>query len=204
MILSQIEQHRIKRKWLLLTAAAVVSPWISEIGFSKERAAHVSNLAPFANASLPQELDLTISKCHDGDTCTGENAQKMHFTLRLLGIDSPEVSWAGKKGQMFGQESKVCTEALVKGKTFRVLLAERDRYNRFLALIIDRSLKNKSHSINERLIQEGCAFAYSGKNQKSEITDWSLPAQKEAETAKKGLWALKERPLDPKEFRKAK
>jgi len=199
---SFFRQYPLKRKWavLLLSLLALYLPsTFKMLGIAEARGRKITpNKAGFE----VQEKNLNILRCHDGDTCTGEDERNYTYTLRLVGIDAPEVSWAGKRGQEFGNESKNFLEAQVKGKIFKVKLLGVDRYHRFLGLIMDDAQKNMSHSINEWMLLQGYAYAYQGKGVEPEVLKWSLSAENLARKQQKGLWALKIKPINPSEFRK--
>ena len=110
----------------------------------------------------------------DGDTfrlVTGD-------TVRLIGIDAPELSQPG------GEVSREYLAHLICGK--RVTLEkgseDRDNYNRLLRFVYINDL-----CINEEMIRQGYAEArYLSENP---IREYYLQLEIQAETAKAGLWS---------------
>jgi endonuclease YncB( thermonuclease family) len=151
-----------------------------------------------------QEEDLHFLSCHDGDTCRAKNSDGATLVLRLVGIDTPEIAFHQKLGQSYGIEAQKKIESLLKNKSFKVQIVGSDKYKRYLAIILDPKLSNASTSLNELMIEEGFAFAYTGKNQMREIRAWALAAQDRAQKKRTGFWSLPQhlRPQDPSEFRK--
>ncbi len=160
---------------------------------------------------------LFFVKCFDGDTCVVKNKEGIQLTLRLLGVDAPEIkkNRGPKKnrneGQIYGAESKVFLEEKVVGKTFNVKLLGSDVYNRYLALIFESNSEVSSQnakvqdaqSLNAKIIREGFAFAYQPPSTKYPPSPlWAVEAEKEAKKNKKGFWALSSLPENPSDFRK--
>jgi micrococcal nuclease len=109
----------------------------------------------------------------DGDTFRLETGE----TVRLIGIDAPELSQPG------GVLSREYLAHLICGK--RVTLErgteDRDKYNRLLRFVYINDL-----CINEEMIRQGYAEArYLPENP---IRDYYLQLEIQAETAKAGLW----------------
>ena len=163
------------------------------------------------NPSSFVQTELYFSDCHDGDTCTVKTKEGIQMTLRLMGIDAPEVAKnRGPKknrhaGQIFGKEAKYYLLQKVNGNTLPVKLFGADTYHRYLAIIFEKekdgTLKNKS--LNEELVEEGYSFAYRSPSAKRGQTfAWAVDAEKRAQKNKKGFWALAEPPENPSEFRK--
>lgn len=158
---------------------------------------------PRAKPVVAEKHTLEILNCHDGDTCKAKNEEGLQLTLRLLGVDAPEVgsfSKKGKKGQAFGAESRDYLRTQVVGKKIRVDLYGHDVYRRYLALLY--AAPTDAKSVNEKLVEEGYAFAYSGKSA-ADIKAWAQKAQTVAQAKKKGLWGLDNPPQDPSIFRKS-
>jgi micrococcal nuclease len=144
-----------------------------------------------------------ILRCHDGDTCTATRSRdSSKRTLRLLGIDAPECTYAGKQGQRWGEEAKQYLNKRVKDKKVHLDLYGYDVYGRHLAVLKDGSGRN----INEELVRKGYAFAYRGRSVYKLIAAEMMIAETEARSKKRGMWALpeSERPEMPTEYRRRK
>lgn len=122
----------------------------------------------------------------DGDTVRVRIGRSVE-SVRLIGIDAPEESAAGRPAQCFGADATARAEELLAGKAVRLEFDEsqgrRDRYNRLLAYVwLDDVL------YNERMVRLGYAREFT----------YNLPyryqanfqaAEQEARVAGRGLWA---------------
>ena len=94
----------------------------------------------------------------DGDTIQVRHQGK-NYTVRLIGVDTPETKHPTQAVQFVGREASAFTKAALEGKT--VLLAKDrtgdtvDRYGRLLRYVL-----LDGDNFNARLIREGYAHAY--------------------------------------------
>ena len=99
-----------------------------------------------------------VERVIDGDTIRVRFEGKS-YTVRLMGVDTPETKHPTKAVQYFGREASAFTKAALEGKT--VLLAKDrtgdtvDRYGRLLRYVL-----LDGDNFNARLIREGYAHAY--------------------------------------------
>src|SRR5687767_1893333 len=84
------------------------------------------NADPVSMPTNATEITGKVVGISDGDTITVLDNNKKQYKIRLQGIDSPE------SGQPFGQAAKQNLSALIFGKTVKVLIYKKDRYNRSL------------------------------------------------------------------------
>jgi len=128
----------------------------------------------------------------DGDTATVLDDTNTQHKIRFLGIDAPE------KSQAFGQKSKQNLSDLIFGKTVRVQVLKRDKYNREIAKIL---LDGKD--INLQQVKDGFAWHYKEYQREQTTDDRKLysDSEEEARKAKRGLW-FDENPQTPSDFRK--
>lgn len=141
-----------------------------------------------AAALLPEELtEAVVTKVIDGDTIAvriGTTA----VTVRLIGIDTPEVVDPRKPVQCFGREASARMQSLVGGATIYLEAdasqGDRDKYNRILRYVW---LADGTH-VNNRMVTDGYAFEYT----------YAIPyryqtlfrdAQRAARSAQRGLWS---------------
>jgi micrococcal nuclease len=128
---------------------------------------------------------LPVTHVSDGDTITvrtpaGED------TVRLLGVDTPEVKDPRKPVQCFGQAASAHTKARLTGQSVRLepdpTNNDRDKYGRLLRYIYlpDGTL------YNAELIREGYAFAYTVFPLVR--LDEFRTLEREARAANRGLW----------------
>ena len=145
---------------------------------------------PLIMLSIPvvAEADITgkIVRVLDGDTVEIP-AGNVATRVRLNGIDAPE------KAQPFGQRSRQALTAIVGGKTVLAVGEKRDRYGRLLAtLILD------GRDINATQVYSGMAWVYRYKGLATEPE--YLRYERDARTARRGLWSEKE-PVEPSIWR---
>ena len=132
-----------------------------------------------------EPIDATVVRVIDGDTIR-VRVQGKEYTVRLIGVDTPETVHPAKTVQHFGAEASAYTKAALEAKTV-TLEADptgdtRDRYGRLLRYVhLDRE------NFNARLIREGYGhairrFRYSLKTQFIRLED-------SARKAGRGLWS---------------
>ncbi len=132
--------------------------------------------------------NLSVTKVVDGDTIKVIIDGKTE-TIRLLGIDTPEVVDPRKPVQCFGKQASEKTKELLTGKLV-VLEADqtqgdRDKYGRMLRYIY---LEDGTF-INEVLIRQGYAHEYTYQSNPYTYQEQFREAEKEAREQKRGLWA---------------
>lgn len=100
-----------------------------------------------------------VTKIDDGDTIVVQSDTSSE-TVRLIGLDTPEVKDPRKPVQCYAAEASAKTKTLLTGQSVRLeadpIGDNRDKYHRLLRYVYlpDGTL------INETLIQQGYAFAY--------------------------------------------
>lgn len=101
----------------------------------------------------------TVVAVIDGDTITVEMGNKIE-TVRLLGIDTPEVSNPYTPEECFGEEASKRTEELLEGKKVNLvsdpLSSDRDMYGRLLRYVF----RENGSFVNAELIRDGYAYNY--------------------------------------------
>lgn len=122
----------------------------------------------------------------DGDTATILLEDKTQIKVRFWGIDAPE------KSQDFGQVAKKKLSDLIFDKKVRVVVQNKDRYQRYVAKVyVGRRY------VNKLMVSEGLAWHY--KHYAPDDRDLAK-AEQSARKAKKGLWQHKN-PTAPWDFR---
>lgn len=108
------------------------------------------------------ELVAVINRVIDGDTVAATVDclfdVKINMTLRLFGIDTPELTSKVATERATAKAAKARLIELVEGKTINILsYKEKEKYGRYLAeLFVD------GININQLLINEGLAKSYFG------------------------------------------
>jgi endonuclease YncB( thermonuclease family) len=123
-----------------------------------------------------------VSRVVDGDTII-VNKGTTKLTIRLVGIDAPEVSHAkNQPSQPFGQQSTKHLAGLVLNKTVDIKSHGPDRYGRTLGeVFLD------GHNINLELVKAGLAEVYRGTPAKGQNMGPYWKAEEEAKKAGKGM-----------------
>jgi micrococcal nuclease len=163
-----------KRKTLprvaaLLVAAALVAAAV--------RAMHTSG------AGVSQGSWAVVTKVVDGDTI-----RIGRTTVRLIGVDAPEIARRDKPGQHFGPEATEFTRQTLLGKRVRLELNpgdEIDAYGRLLAYVF---LEDGTF-FNRELVRHGYARAYT--RFRFEYADDFRSAEAAARREGRGMWAAR-------------
>ena len=143
--------------------------------------------------------NLKLIKVIDGDTITVEDENKKHIKIRLLGIDTPEITTdpiehygveaTNKLIEIIGDESYVNIK-YVKSNKF-------DKYNRILANVY--TSKNNIW-LNGELIKQGYAVVYIINSSEIPNIQQLLEWQDKAIEKQEHVWSLQSRlPLNAKE-----
>lgn len=125
----------------------------------------------------------------DGDTITVDMDGKKE-KIRFIGVDTPEIYHGGSTppSECYADKAKAFTEASIDGKRVKLVADEkgsnRDKYGRLLRYVYNY----QNMDLDETLVSEGYGFAVDGfsYSRKQEFLD----TMKDAETGRKGLWAV--------------
>lgn len=134
---------------------------------------------PAASALTPA----TVTRVVDGDTIHVD-LEGVDTTIRLIGIDTPEVDGPYTEAECFGSEASAYTERALVGRDVQLEFdAERiDRYDRTLAYVwLDGVL------FDERILADGYALVATFPPN-VEYVDRFVTAQRAAKAADRGLW----------------
>ncbi len=156
------------------------------IGFVITRLVNTPTEPEPSNPEIAGELYL-VTNVIDGDTITvNKNGSKE--TVRLLGIDTPEVDISRGPVECFGKEASEKTASLLAGQSVSLetdpTQAQRDTYNRLLAYVYtaDGAL------VNKLLIESGFAREYTYDKPYTYRADFQA-AEKSARTEERGIWS---------------
>jgi micrococcal nuclease len=121
-------------------------------------------------------MSCVVERVGDGDTFTCRDGRK----VRLIGIDTPELG----QGESGRRAHEALRGLLPRGTTVRLEpdVTPLDRYHRVLAYVW-----TGSDMVNERLVREGWAMLYTLPPNVKYVTRLER-AQKEARSARTGLW----------------
>jgi endonuclease YncB( thermonuclease family) len=132
--------------------------------------------------------EFTVVDVIDGDTLDVDipDGRNQNTRIRLLGIDTPEISSKETGGMYFGLQAAEFTKKLILGKSVTVYLDSpnptRGKYGRLLAYV----KLSDGRFLNEVLLTEGYAYADTRFNHSFYNKYRQLQAS--ARSGKKGLW----------------
>lgn len=134
-----------------------------------------------------EEQRFEVLRVVDGDTIEVEINGKKE-TVRLIGIDSPEIVDPRKPVQCFGKEASDKAKEILNNQFITLekdeTQGERDKYGRLLRYVILADGTN----FNKLMIREGFAHEYTYKIPYRYQSEFKQ-AEKEAREARRGLWA---------------
>jgi micrococcal nuclease len=158
------------------------------MSYTKAIALLIAGLLIFAFAQHDETLGADeryfVSKVFDGDTIVVQIGGEER-TIRVLGIDTPEVDGPYTKEEPFGKKASARTKSLLENKYVRLIYEgdKQDKYRRDLAHV----LLEDGTMLSELLLREGLAERYRRYKGKYKTFFWDL--EKEAEKKCIGLWA---------------
>lgn len=131
----------------------------------------------------------TLVKVVDGDTITVSINGKKE-TIRVIGIDTPEVVDSRKRVECFGKEATEMAKSMFEENKIVLLESDssqgdRDKYQRYLRYVW---FNNGEVDFGKLMIESGYASEYT-YNLPYKYQNEYKQAEKEAGLAKKGLWA---------------
>ena len=134
----------------------------------------------------------------DGDTFIVKHGD-IKITIRLVGIDAPELSNKKRKdGQPFSRQSTQHLAGLVLNKQVDVKSYGADRNGRTLGEVF---LLNGTN-VNIEMIKAGFAEVYRGRPASGLDMGPYWKAEEEAKAAKLGMWVLGDQYVSPREWRR--
>ncbi len=137
---------------------------------------------PTTKQPLPSMGPFRVVRVLDGDTIVLDNGE----TVRLIGVDAPEIHHSEVPVQRFGEEATEFLKRLAEG--FECTLEYepddiRDKYGRILAYVFV-----KGRLINAEIISRGYAYAYTRFPFRRQAEFVTL--EHEARERQYGLWSL--------------
>ncbi len=117
----------------------------------------LSSASVLAECGRPDTASIAVAKVQDGDTLKLSDGR----SVRVLGINAPEITVGQKRGQPLGQEALVSARKFVAQAGGEVRLGfdveKRDHYGRWLAHVYD----NSGRSLAVEQVRAGMAFQIS-------------------------------------------
>ena len=118
----------------------------------------IAGLASLITSAQLDPVTARVERVIDGDTIRVRH-QGNSYTVRLIGVDTPETKHPTQAVEHFGREASAFTKTHLEGKLV-ALVKDRtgdtvDRYGRLLRYVL-----LDGDNFNARLIREGYAHAY--------------------------------------------
>jgi micrococcal nuclease len=179
--LVQTSRHRPARRW---AAAACASLILVLLFGGTSNAIRGEGHPGRESGRAPYDATATVTRVVDGDTVDISPSVEGRSRVRLIGMDTPEISFGT---QPYGPEASAFAKRELDGEEVRLELDVQkiDPYGRLLAYVY----LPDGRMFNEKLVEEGYAqVATFPPNVK--YKDRFLQAQREARTANRGLWGL--------------
>ncbi len=143
----------------------------------------LASLAIFSGIAFPL-ASWHVKKVIDGDTFVAQRAGK-EITIRVLGIDTPEVESPYRKAACYGYEASDEAKRILDGKNVMLFAdsqaGDKDKYNRYLRYVF---VGGKFY--NAYMIEQGYAFNY--PYGKSATIKYFNKLENTAREARVGLW----------------
>ena len=132
---------------------------------------------------------VTLLRVIDGDTLEVRRSDGERDTVRIIGVDTPEVSGGTEP---LGPAATARLTALLDGAAAIFLEAdrtERDRFDRLLRYLWIRDQSGQHHLVNAVLVAEGLARVWTFPPDERYL-DTFTAAQDAAQAARLGVWGL--------------
>ncbi|MBU0678118.1 MAG: thermonuclease family protein [Verrucomicrobia bacterium] len=127
-----------------------------------------------APPTTPVDGEFSVVRVHDGDSLTLVGADGLEISVRLRGIDAPEL------GQPYGYEAKQALQSLLDAGTVGLSDPAKGKYGRYVA---DMHLGDTW--VNQAMVAEGHAWC----DQVNSFNRTLYSAEQQAKSEGRGLWA---------------
>jgi len=133
-----------------------------------------------SGSAQAEELTARVRWVVDGDTVILDTGQ----TVRLMGINAPELSRDDRPGQYFAQQARQQALELMHGAEVRVRVVRRDRFHRLVGAV---HLPDGTW-VNKALVRGGAAFVSWHSGGQPASGPGMLTAQRRAMREEAGFW----------------
>jgi endonuclease YncB( thermonuclease family) len=174
-------------QWLNIRAPSNIAGWVSSqlvtAPAPSSLASRVSATPAPTKAQGATTTEAHVVEVVDGDTIK-VSIDGQVYSLRYIGVDSPETKDPNQSAQAFGSEATSKNRELVGGKTVHLEkdVSETDKYGRLLRYVWVGELM-----INAEMVRQGYAQAATYPPD-VKYKDRFLKLQQEARDAGRGLW----------------
>ena len=169
----------------VILAIIVFTFAIARIQEKKSDASLVFKSDSLAENPMPRPGEFRVVRVIDGDGLIIIGMDEIELSIRLAGIDAPEIN------QPFGIESKESLEALIGNRLITMDDPKKGKYGRYIANVLVEKVW-----INREMVANGYAWY-----DKINSSDYSLQlVEKEAKEKALGIWRTAN-PIPPWEWR---
>ncbi|UBF27489.1 thermonuclease family protein [Kovacikia minuta CCNUW1] len=135
-----------------------------------------------------------VVRVSDGDTIKVQSGGRRE-TIRLCGIDAPEVAHGRNLGQPFGKEAREKLRSLLASANNQVMVVsvEKDRYGRTVGEVFvkapTREQPEQERFINYEMVASGMAYEYTRYSGSCPNREAIAQAERLAQSKHLGVWA---------------
>lgn len=128
--------------------------------------------------------EAVVASCLDGDTLKLTSRR----TVRLAGIDTPEMGGRNKKPRYYAREARELLTALSRGQDVTLYQPSDTPQDKYGRLIADVCLPD-GRSLNALMLESGAAFFYPHADLDPAYQNWLKSLQTTAIHERRGMWA---------------
>ena len=172
---------------LLLVALFYASPLPAQDELPPGTATNSVDTAAVQRPALPPlaaSPQAAVAVCLDGDTLKLTSRR----TVRLAGIDTPEMGKRDKKPQYYAREARELLNELSRGQDVTLYQPSNKQQDKYGRLIADICLPD-GRSLNALMVEAGAAFFYPHADLDPAYQDWLKSLQAAAIHERRGMWA---------------
>ncbi|MFH1620635.1 MAG: thermonuclease family protein [Patescibacteria group bacterium] len=141
-------------------------------------------------ATTTVQTNALVMRVVDGDTLIAKlDDENKEFTIRLLGVNTPETVDPRKPVECFGKEASDFAKKTLNGKRIRLdadtQADERDKYDRLLRNVFT----DEGMDLNAELVRQGYAYAYLSFPLNPERKRELKLLEEDAKVNERGLWS---------------
>lgn len=175
-----------KRVWPHVFFAILVGAFVLLNNYNLKQS-KVAQPSPTNNQASSTKETAEVLRVIDGDTIEVSLNNKKE-TIRLIGIDAPEIVDPREKVECFGKEASDKAKEILTGKTITLesdpTQGERDKYGRLLRYVFING-----ENFNKLMLREGYAHEYTYQSNPYKYQLEFIQAAKEARENNRGLWS---------------
>ncbi|ELA42200.1 uncharacterized protein VICG_00843 [Vittaforma corneae ATCC 50505] len=182
----------------ILPISILVTPLTIYFVFKKSR--RMTSLDHLPRRFKSFEFKGIVTKVGDGDGFKVVHMPLLRFkssikgieplSIRLAGIDAPEVRFFDRPEQPFAKEAREELRRLVLNKKVKIRVLDIDHYRRIVAMVFVRKNTFQNLNVNLEMVKKGLACVYdSAKTSFGGLKSRFIEEEKRAQKKKLGIWS---------------